>query len=408
MNAVYPTANGLNGYYITSSVAVSASDSLSGVDRVEHNQNSAEWRSRFSIVSYDVTGNMASGSMSVGVDTVPQTITPLKCGMISTGVASALVNDAISGVSGGAEVSVDNALSWQSTPAALSDGNYSMIFLAFDVAGNEGAASLYASIAATGSESNGVHDLEACAGDLAGHTKPIASALRVDILSLVSPFTSPTSNEVASADITLGHQSSDVISGLLSVEVSTHGGATWGAATLSGAAWSHDWDTTVLQNGTYTVKRCALDMAGNRENPIPLTLLVDNTPPHVKITDSWWIWECARIHVSANGFSIRENKITINDPKGRWPSVVLTYNPSSTSSDVTWDRRFFDGTLAPSGNYRVTALACDNYGNFANDRRVSSCALMALMPAFLSSALADPRPKAIFEITKTTSQKRNM
>lgn len=459
------TTSGTTGnapWYVSSATTtISPSDSLSGVDRVEYNQNSAGWQNGSSLISddgvnmislrvYDVAGNVASGSISVSVDTVPPVITPSLSGtsgsngwVVSTGTVSAGVSDVTSGVGGGVDVSIDGGSSWQGAPISLGDGIYSMTFRAFDVAGNEGSASLGASIDTTDPDlsfvfngtpgmnnwyvsdvvvsasasdalsgvdysevranggawllqqtlSNGVHDLEARAGDLAGNTKSISGTLRVDTNPPISLFTSHTSNEVVVGAIKLSGQSSDAISGLLSAEVSTDGGATWNAATLSGGTWSYDWDTTVLQNGTYTVKMRAMDMAGNRENPILLTLIVDNFPPHVKITDSWWIWESGTIKVSENGFSISEIKVTISDPEGRWPSVVLTYNPSTTSSDVTWDRRFSDGTIAPSGNYHVSVVACDIYGNCASDRGVINIPFIApIPPTATPSPIPSPTP----------------
>lgn len=448
-------------YVSSATTTVSPSDSLSGAGYVEYNQNSAGWQNGSSILSndgvntislrvYDAAGNVAGGSVSVSVDTVPPMITPSMSGtagsngwMISTGTVSAGVSDTTSGVSGGADVSLNGGSSWQSAPISLSDGVYSMTFRAFDVAGNEGRASLNASIDTTDPDlsfvfngtpgmngwyvsdvivsasasdalsgvdtsevranggiwslqqtlSNGVHDLDARASDLAGNTKTASGILRVDTNSPISLFTSHTSNEVVAGTVKFRGQSPDAISGLLSAEVSTDGGATWHAATLSGGTWSHDWDTTVLQNGTYTVKMRAMDVAGNRENPIPLTLIVDNFPPHVKITDSWWIWESGTIKVSENGFSIGEIKVTISDPKGRWPSVVLTYNPSTTSTDVKWDRRFSDGTLAPSGDYSVSVMACDMYGNCASDRGVIHIPFIApIPPTATPSPLPSPTP----------------
>lgn len=468
------TTSGTTGnapWYVSSATTtISPSDSLSGVDRVEYNQNSAGWQNGSSIISddgvnmislrvYDVAGNVASGSISVSVDTVPPVITPSLSGttgsngwIVSTGTVSAGVSDVTSGVGGGVDISIDGGSSWQGAPISLGDGIYSMTFRAFDVAGNEGSSSLDASIDTTDPDlnfvfngtpgmnnwyvsdvvvsasasdalsgvdysevrtnggawapqqtlSNGVHDLEARAGDLAGNTKTVPGTLRVDTNSPISLFTSHTSNTVVAGVVKLSGQSSDAISGLLSAEVSTDGGATWNAATLSGGTWSYDWDTTVLQNGTYTVKMRAMDMAGNRENPILLPLIVDNFPPHVKITDSWWVWESGTIKVSENGFSISEIKVTISDPEGRWPSVVLTYNPSTTSSDVTWDRRFSDGTIAPSGNYHVTVLACDIYGNCASDRGVINIPFIAPIPPTATPSLV-PSPTPISTMTAMPS-----
>jgi len=109
-------------------------------------------------------------------------------------------------------------------------------------------------------------------------------------------------------------------------------------------------------------------------------LLIDNFPPHVKITDSWWIWESGTIKVSENYFSIGEIKVTISDRQGRWPPVVLTYDPNTTSTDLTWDRRFSDGTLAPSGNYQVRVLACDIYDNCASDHGVIKIPFITPIP----------------------------
>ena len=448
-------------YVSPATTTIFPNDLLSGVGHVEYNENGTGWQNGSSIVSkdgidtilvrvHDKAGNSTNGSVSISVDTTPPVITPSISGtigsngwMISSGIVSALVGDTTSGVNAGADVSIDGALSWQGTPISLSDGNYSMTFRAFDIAGNEGTASLntsvdtvdpglsfafngtpgmngwyvsnvdvsasatdtlsgvdYSEVRANGGAwllqqtlSDGVYDLEARAGDLAGHTKSISEALRIDTKSPVSQFTSHTSNEVVAGIVHLQGLSSDMLSGLKVAEISTDGEATWNTATLSGGAWSYDWDTTALKNGTYTVKMRAMDVAGNRENPISLTLLVDNFPPHVKITDSWWIWESGNVKVSENGFSVSEIKVTISDPQGRWSSIVLTYNPSTTSFDLTWDRRFSDGTLAPSGTYPVSVLACDIHGNCASDRGVINIPFIApIPPTATPSPIPSPTP----------------
>jgi hypothetical protein len=92
-------------------------------------------------------------------------------------------------------------------------------------------------------------------------------------------------------------------------------------------------------------------------------------------------------------FSVGEIKVTISDPQGRWPSVVLTYNPSTTSFDLTWDRRFSDGTLAPSGTYHVSVVACDIHGNCASDRGVINIPFIApIPPTATPSPIPSPTP----------------
>jgi len=464
------TVGNVSWYLSTAMTTIAPSDALSGVDHIEYNQNGTGWQNGASVTSddgvnsisirvYDVAGNMASGSVTVKVDTVPPVITPSISATsgtngwyVSSGTVSAAVSDTISGVSGTTEVSFDAGSSWKNTPISVSDGVYNMIFRTFDVAGNESGASLSASIDTTKPNlnfvfdgtsgmngwyvsavkvspsasdalsgvdysevranggawsllqtlSDGVHDLEARSGDLAGNIKSLSGTLRIDTKSPISLFTSHTNNEVVSGIVTLSGQSSDLTSGLQFAEISLDGGATWKTATLSGGVWSYEWDTKSVPNGIYTVQMRAVDMAGNKENPIKLTLLADNFPPNVKITDSWWIWESGTIKVSANGFPVSEIKVTISDPKGRWSSVVFTYNPSTTSSDVTWDRRFSDGTIAPSGNYHVTVLACDIYGNCSSDRGVINIPFIAPIPPTATPSPV-PSPTLISTITAVPS-----
>jgi Big-like domain-containing protein len=244
--------------------------------------------------------------------------------------------------------------------------------------------------------------LEARSSDKAGNAKTIATALHVDTVSPSTSFTSHVNNQVVSGVVRLKGLTSDSTSGVQFAEISVDGGATWTPATISNGSWSYDWDTRNIPNGIYLVNMRAVDNAGNREQPIALALIVDNLPPNVKITDSWWIWESGTLKVSTSGISISEIKVTISDPKGRWPSVVLTYDPSTTSSDVTWDRRFSDGMIAPSGNYHVTVLACDIYGNCASDRGVIKIPFIAPIPPTATPSLL-PSPTPISTITAVPS-----
>jgi hypothetical protein len=52
----------------------------------------------------------------------------------------------------------------------------------------------------------------------------------------------------------------------------------------------------------------------------------------------------------------------ISGPQNRWPAVVLEYEPHEIPEWVSWDRRFADGTLAPSGEYSVQVRVCDDHG----------------------------------------------
>lgn len=442
-------------YLSPATTSITPDDTLSGVDRVEFNQNGAGWQTGTSVISsdgintiamrvYDVAGNIVSGSMVVRVDTASPLITPSISGtsgsngwLVSPGMVSATVDEATSGVDGEVLVSFDGGSTWRNIPISLNDGEYKMTFRAFDIGGNEGMALMSASIdttapmlnfaysgapgangwyvsvvkvSTTASDSlsglhvaelrvdggawsslpqtlsDGVYRLDAHAEDMAGNTKSIASVLRIDTNLPSVNFTSHTDNSLVSGLTQLTGTASDS-NGLQSVEISLDGGATWQATVLSSEGWSYDWDTATIPNGIYTVQIRATDVAGNQENPTPLTLVVNNLPPHVKITDFWWIWQSGKFKISPNTFAIGELTVTITDPQGRWPSVVFTYNPNTTSSDVRWDRRFSDGTIAPSGNYPVSVLACDIYGNCASDRGVIKIPFIAPIPPAATPSL---------------------
>ncbi len=129
----------------------------------------------------------------------------------------------------------------------------------------------------------------------------------------------------------------------------------------TGDTWSFTWQSNEVPNGQYTLQMRGIDQAGNVGAPASITLVVDNRPPSVSITERWWIWESGQLRVSPNYFPIASVSVTISDPQNRWPAVVLDFDPDKVPGSISWDRNFADGTLAPSGEYRVVARACDIY-----------------------------------------------
>lgn len=452
-----------NAFWYVSSIttSITPADTLSGVDHVEYNQNGAGWQTGTSVSGsdgvnttllrvYDLAGNMASGSVTVLVDTVSPVITPAVSGtsgsngwLVSPGTVSATTNDTTSGVNGEAEVSFDGGSTWQSTPVSLNDGKYNMTFRAFDVAGNQGSAALNAFVDTTAPSlnfvysgtpgangwyvsdvnistsasdstsgldvtelrvdggawsslpqtlSDGIYSLDAQAEDKAGNTKTISDTLRIDTTLPASNYTSHTDNSLVSGLVHLAGTASD-LNGVQSVEISLDGGVTWQATTLSSSGWSYDWNTANVSNGIQTVYVRSTDIAGNQEKPVPLTLVVDNIPPHVKITDFWWIWQSGEFHVSPNTFAVGEITVKISDPQNRWSPVRLTYNPDKTSSAVIWDRRFPGGVIAPMGNYSAEITACDVYGNCARDKGQIKIPILAPIPSTATpTSAAIPSP----------------
>jgi len=82
-------------------------------------------------------------------------------------------------------------------------------------------------------------------------------------------------------------------------------------------------------------------------------------PPQVSIPDRWWIWETGELKVTHGNGSLASVKVTISDPLNRWPPMVMEYDPVEIPGFIAWDRRFADGTLAPSGEYPIMVRACD-------------------------------------------------
>ncbi len=239
---------------------------------------------------------------------------------------SADTSDAVSGLQSVAG-SVDEGATWSSLPIHLIDGVYPIVVRARDVAGNETTAT---------------------------------HVFHVDTVPPISQFTSHSNGGVVQGNVILSGKSEDEISGPASGELSLNEGTIWQPVAMdAGGVWSFAWDTTGLLNGSYTIFMRATDEAGNRGDAAQIVLLVDNLPPSVSLTDRWWIWESGKLHVSPNYFPIASVKMTIRDPQNRWPAVILDFDPDKTPSFISWDRRFADGTLAPSGDYVVKVSACD-------------------------------------------------
>lgn len=113
---------------------------------------------------------------------------------------------------------------------------------------------------------------------------------------------------------------------------------------------------TATATSTSTPSRTPTFTPSNTASPTALPL-----PPAVSLTEHWWIWESGTLHVTPKTYPIASVKLTISDPQDRWPVVTLEVDPRKESELVVWDRRFADGTLAPSGEYSVQVRVCDDH-----------------------------------------------
>ena len=247
--------------------------------------------------------------------------------------------------------------------------------------------------------SDGVHPIVAHAQDFAGNEGLESEAVHVDTVPPVSQFTSHSNGEVVQGSVLLTGNLEDSMSGTDGGELSIDGGNTWQAVSMDTEdTWSFTWQSNEVPNGQYTLQMRGMDQAGNVGDVVSLTLVVDNGPPAVSITERWWIWEAGLLKVSPNHFPIASVKVTISDPQNRWRAVVLNLDPNKVSSLVKWDRHFADGTLAPSGEYPVLAVACDVNGLCGRDTGRIAIPAMAT-----STATLTPSPTTTSTMTPTAT-----
>jgi hypothetical protein len=330
--------------------------------------------------NYSVTstsGRTASGSSEWQRDGTPPNLNivlpPLdgKNGWYVSDVdVSATATDAVSGLHS-LSGSMDEGTTWISFPIHLSDGVHPVLAHAQDVAGNEGL---------------------------------VSEAIQVDTVPPVSQFTSHSNGEVVQGSVLLTGSLEDMTSGTDGGELSIDGGNTWQTVSMDTKnTWSFTWQSNEVPNGQYTLQMRGMDQAGNVGDPASITLVVDNGPPAVSITERWWIWESGNLKVFPNHFPIASVKVTISDPQNRWPAIVMDFDPDKVPSSISWNRHFADGTLAPSGEYRVVVVACDIHDLCASDRGIIAVPFVATLTATLTpspTATITMTPRATFTATQ--------
>ncbi|MEW6086583.1 MAG: Ig-like domain-containing protein [Chloroflexota bacterium] len=246
---------------------------------------------------------------------------------------SVSATDAISGLSI-LNGSLDGGMTWISFPVHFTDENHLALIHARDVAGNE---------------------------------VTVSRRILVDTVAPIVQITSHTNGDVVQGDVRFSGSLEDLTSGPEDGEISIDGGNIWQPVFLEVGNWSFIWRSGEVPNGEYTIQMHGMDRAGNDSAISTISLTVDNAPPAVSITERWWIWETGTMKVSSNHFPIASIQVTIRDPQNRWQKVELSFNPGKNTYRVKWNRRFGDGTLAPSGEFPVLAVACDVNGLCGQD-----------------------------------------
>ncbi len=365
-----PASDGYDGWHITPvTVHVDASDLLSGVqeDAVSVDGGTT-WQATTTLQdgSYtvlgratDVAGNTSTASTSVKVDTLPPQ-----------------VQLDLSGTQGNA--------GWYTSPLSLTvqatdaTSGVASIRVLLDNGDWQDASSLVIP--------DGLHTVQVRVSDQAGNVTTESRTLAVDTLPPQSEFTDPPegSTTVISGQVTFAGASQDATSGLAGAEISldnsnpstgspvpaalAQAGQVWQTLTPDASgAWSFPWDTTKVPNGTYTVLVRAVDAAGNQENTARVTVVVSNPPPLVMIPESWQISESVPVTILPQGIPLGGARLTVSDPRGRWPAFIEKYTADSLPAEIRWNGRFGDGTVAPPGEYPARLEAWDVFGNTGSD-----------------------------------------
>ncbi len=163
---------------------------------------------------------------------------------------------------------------------------------------------------------------------------------------------------------------------------------------LNGSAWQPYTSQLTLNEGDYELQFRTKDRAGLVSSTQVYDFSVDTGGPNIKLPSRWYIWETGDLFVKDDGSGIASVSYEIRDSQGRWKKVERSWKPNTEtfSYDISWDRLFADGTLAPVGEYPVRVTAVDNAGHSSQ-----KTALIIVPPA-------NATPLPTFTATPTQTQ----
>jgi hypothetical protein len=350
ISAIVPSPDGANGWFTTAPVAVSASgsDSGSGLASALASVDGGKWEPDMLLSdgvytvdfrSTDKAGNSTTIARTLKVDTVPPSLATSIMG--TAGNNGWYVSQTTTTISARDETSGVDKIQYDQNNTGWKEG-------------------------ALVSSQDGINGIDMRAYDLAGNVATDSLQVKVDTVRPTSGFSSPSNgstNILARGIYSLSGLSADATSGVSAAEIALDG-KTWLSLALSTSnRWTYDWDTLNWGDGVYPVVVRTTDIAGNTElveSGAHVTLIVNNAPPHIKMTPEWLIWQSGTLVINTEYFPVRNGTIVIADKQGRWPAVRILFG-EKYPAEIRWDRRFADGILAPSGDYRVTVSACNTY-----------------------------------------------
>ncbi len=219
----------------------------------------------------------------------------------------------------------------------------------------------------TSGVNDGDHTIEARSCDLAGNYSTVDS-VTVTVRNLEAPdisITAPAEGaRVGGITVSVAGAATPVAPAILTaVDVRIDGGSWTAADNDSGdwTAWSYDWDSTSVSDGSHTIYVRATD--SNTLARIDFVdVTVDNTDPTVAITspaDGGYV--CATVNIAgtandADGGSIALVQVRIEDGVGA-PVVDWTTASGTTSWTYDWD------STGLNGDYTIKAQSTDSVGN---------------------------------------------
>jgi hypothetical protein len=212
-----------------------------------------------------------------------------------------------------------------------------------------------------------MHDLTGTIRDAAGNSATVYGSLQVDTAPPTTVWTVEDGMWIGGKAVLEG-KSSDIWSGVSKVEISLDGGLTWIQAGKK-SAWSLEWNTLdenhPLLDGPKPILARAKDNACNLEDPVRITVNIDNTAPDLALRDSLILMGSTTAFSARDaGSGVASVKATISG-NGIVPRV-LDFPPSEGSVEFEWDGRDGGMEVAPFGVYEVLIETWDGVGNYSS------------------------------------------
>jgi hypothetical protein len=338
---------GANGWYVSPVTATAGgSDSISGLAAATLSVDGGAAAASalledgvhsILLTARDVAGNVATLTQNLSVDTVPPSVVIAESGSkgnegwyLSETTLTAETEDILSGTAL-VQHRIDGGVWQDGDSVTMQEGVHVVDFRAFDVAGNEQTAS---------------------------------REVHVDTTPPAYAFDAGLSGSVLADTVHLTGAVSDQTSTVQSAEFSSDG-MTWQPVSFGDGVWSFDWDSSAFDNGERVLYLRATDVAGNLGAPVQASVILDNLPPYVNLSETWNIWESGELAVFDNVIPLESIHIVVHDPMLRFADQVI-HNKLPAPKSVTWDR-VIGPASAPPGTYTVTVEVCDIYGLCAKD-----------------------------------------